>query len=114
MHVGALTLHGFTQSGPPRSVIGLRLGNVNREEPVGDIPARALLEPVCKGGRQLSSCRFQTLGRVCFSKQAWWSSLTLLDIFEVDLKRLGLHEVVRATCLGINISIPTFYAIMKM
>ena len=41
-------------------------------------------------------------------------TLYVLDIFKVDLKRFGLYEVVRATCFGINISIPTFYAIMKM
>ena len=38
----------------------------------------------------------------------------MLDVFEAPLKRLGLYEVVRATCFGINISIPTFYAIMEM
>jgi len=38
----------------------------------------------------------------------------VLDIFKVDLKRFGLYEVVRATCFGINISIPTFYAIIEM
>ena len=38
----------------------------------------------------------------------------VLEAFETDLKRLGLHEAVRATCFGINISIPTFYAILEM
>ena len=38
----------------------------------------------------------------------------MLDVFEADMKRLGLYEAVRATCFGINISIPTFYAIMEM
>jgi len=38
----------------------------------------------------------------------------VMDVFEADLKRLGLHEAVRATCFGINISVPSFYAILEM
>ena len=38
----------------------------------------------------------------------------VLDMFDADLKRLGLHEVVRAMCFGINISIPNFYTILEM
>ena len=38
----------------------------------------------------------------------------VLNIFEVDLKGLEPYKVVRATCFGINISVPTFYAIMEM
>ena len=38
----------------------------------------------------------------------------MLEVFNTDLKRLGLHEAIRATCFGINISIPTFYAILEM
>ena len=37
-----------------------------------------------------------------------------LEVFDADLKRLGLHEAVSATCFGINISVPTFYAILEM
>ena len=40
VHVGVLTLHGFTRSGPPRNVIGSHQGNVSREVPVGEIPAQ--------------------------------------------------------------------------
>ena len=38
----------------------------------------------------------------------------MLDVFADDLMWLGLYEAVRATCFGISISIPTFYAIIKM
>jgi len=38
----------------------------------------------------------------------------MLEVFEVDLKWLGLYEAVRATCFEINISVPTFYAILEM
>ena len=38
----------------------------------------------------------------------------VLDVFDADLKRLGPHEAVRATCFEINISIPNFYAILEM
>ena len=30
------------------------------------------------------------------------------------MRWLGLHEAVKATCFGININIPTFYAILEM
>ena len=36
------------------------------------------------------------------------------DVFKVDLKQLGLHEAVRATCFGININIPNFYVVLEM
>ena len=35
VHVGALTLHGFTRSGPPHSVVGLHPGNVIEKRPWG-------------------------------------------------------------------------------
>ena len=38
----------------------------------------------------------------------------MLKVFETDLRRLGLHESVRATCFGINISILNFYAILEL
>ena len=38
----------------------------------------------------------------------------VLKAFEANLKRLGLYEAVRATCFRINISVPTFYAILEM
>ena len=38
----------------------------------------------------------------------------VLELFDEDLKRLELHEAIRSTCFGINISVPTFYAILKL
>ena len=38
----------------------------------------------------------------------------MLDVFDANLKRLELHETVTAMCFRINISIPNFYAILKM
>ena len=38
----------------------------------------------------------------------------VLETFEEDLKQLGLHKTIRATCLGINIRVPTFYAILEL
>ena len=54
---------------------------------------------------------------MCSFKQQWWSDLIMyvLDVFNADLKRLGLHEAVRAACFRINISVPNFfYAILEM
>ena len=38
----------------------------------------------------------------------------VLEVFRADLMRLGLHEAVRATRFGMNISVLTFYAILEM
>ena len=38
----------------------------------------------------------------------------MLEVFKADLKQLGLHETVRATCFEININIPTFYVVLEM
>ena len=37
-----------------------------------------------------------------------------MEHFDEDLKRLGIHEVVRATCYGIEVSVPNFYAIFEL
>ena len=41
-------------------------------------------------------------------------TLYVLAHFEEDLERLGLHEAVRATCSGIQMSIANFYAIFEL
>jgi len=48
--------------------------------------------------------------------KAWWRDLTLyiLAHFEEDLERLGLCKAVRATCYGIQMSVPNFYAIFEL
>ena len=38
----------------------------------------------------------------------------MLKVFVDDLMQLRLYEAIRATCFRISISIPTFYAILKM
>ena len=38
----------------------------------------------------------------------------VLKVFKINLKRLGLYEAVRVSCFGININVPTFYAILEM
>ena len=118
IHIGILTLSGFTRSGLLRSVIGLHSSNIGREVPVREIPAQFLtfLNQFLKVGGNYPATYFRTLGWVFFFKEAWWSSLMMyvLEVFEVDFKRLGLYEVVRATCFKIIISIPTFYAILNM
>jgi len=41
-------------------------------------------------------------------------TLYVLAYFEEDLERLGLHEAVRATCDGIQMSVANFYAIFEL
>ena len=33
---------------------------------------------------------------------------------EADFKRLGLHEAIKVTCFGMNINVPTIYAVLEM
>jgi len=41
-------------------------------------------------------------------------ALYVLKYFDADLLRLGLHEAVRATSHGIEISVPNFFAIFEL
>ena len=38
----------------------------------------------------------------------------VLEHFEAELMKIGLHEAVRATCYGIEISVPNFFAIFEL
>jgi len=40
--------------------------------------------------------------------------LYVLKYFKADLMRLGLHESIRATCHGMEISVPNFFAIFEL
>jgi len=40
--------------------------------------------------------------------------LYVLKQFDADLKKLGLHKAVRATCHGIEISVLNFFVIFKL
>jgi len=116
---GILILSGFTKSGPPRSVISLRQGNIGREVHVGENPAKVptFLNQFVKLGGNYPATNLRMPGWMCSFKQQWWSDLIMyvLDVFNADLKRLGLHEAVRAACFRINISVPNFfYAILEM
>ena len=50
------------------------------------------------------------------AQKPWWRDLMLyvLKHFHADLKKLGLCETVRATCYGIDISVPNFFAIFEL
>ena len=59
---------------------------------------------------------FRALDWVHPAQKPWWRDLALyvLKHFEVELMRIGLHEAVWATCQGIKISVPNFFAIFKL
>ena len=38
----------------------------------------------------------------------------VLEYFVEDLKQLGLHEAVRATCFSMEVSVPNFYTILEL
>ena len=58
---------------------------------------------------------FKTPGWI-YPPKTWWRDLTLyvLAHFKEDLQRLGLREVIRATCYGIQMSVTNFYAIFEL
>ena len=118
MHVGVLTLSSFTRSGPPRSVVSLHPCNVGCEVPMRENHAQVptFLNQFVKARGNYPATDFLTPGLVCSFKQAWWSSLMMymLEVFEADLKRLGLYQAVRATLFGINICVPTLYVTLEM
>ena len=41
-------------------------------------------------------------------------ALYVLEHFEAELKKIGLHEAVRATCHRMKISVPNFFAIFEL
>ena len=59
---------------------------------------------------------FRTPSWVHSTKKKWWSQSTnyILNQFNGELKKLGLYEAIRATCYGKEVSVPTFYAILKL
>ena len=118
VHVGILTSRGFSRSGPPRSILGLHPSNVSRDVPMGENLAKVsiFLNQLINVGGNYPVIDFRTPGWVSVFKQQWWSHLTLnvFEVFANDLMQLGLYEACRAICFGINISIPTFYAILEM
>ena len=40
--------------------------------------------------------------------------LYVLEYFEAELMKIGLHEAVRATCYEIEICVPSFFAIFEL
>ena len=41
-------------------------------------------------------------------------AIVFLEYFEEELKRIGLHEAVRATCHEIEINVPNFFSIFEL
>ena len=59
---------------------------------------------------------FRALGWVDPAQKLWWRDLALyvLEYFEEEQMKIGLHKAVRATCHGIKISISNFFAIFEL
>ena len=108
---------GYDRSRSPLSVLGLHLGNVGQDIPVGDNPtiASAFINIFVKVHDNYLAMDFRTPERVHLAQKPWWIDLTLyvFEHFDEDL-RIGLHKVVRATCYGIEVNMPTFYAIFEL
>ena len=59
---------------------------------------------------------FRAPGWVYPAQKPWWRDLMLyvLKYFDADLRKLGLHEAVKVTSHGIEISVTNFFAIFKL
>ena len=119
VHIGRLThlSPGYTRAGPPHNIMGLHPGNVSREIPAGENPAMALTfgSQFCTVNGNYPATDFRTPGWI-HPPKTWWMDLTMyiLTHFEKDLERINLHEVVRATCYGIDMNVACFYAILEL
>ena len=59
---------------------------------------------------------FRAPGWVHPAQKPWWRDLVfyVLKHFEAELKKIGLHEAVMATCHWMEINVPNFFAIFKL
>jgi len=115
---GILTPQSYRWLGHPRPVIGLYPGLADKYVPPGENLAmsRTFLNQFVKADGNYLMTDFRTPCWVHSTKKQWWSQLTtyILDHFSGKLKRLGFYEVVGATCHGIQVSLPNFYAIIYL
>ena len=106
----------YKRAGPPRCILGLYLGNVLQDIPVGEnsTVTQTFGNQFFKVHGNYPATDFRTPGWI-HSPKAWWKDLTLyvLAYFEEDLERLGLREAVRTTYYGIQMNIANFYAIFE-
>ena len=116
--MGILTLNGYNRCGLPRAVLGLHPGRIGQDIPIGEnlAMAQTFLNQLVKVQGNYPARDFSAPGWVRPAQKPLWRDLTLyvLKYFEADLMRLGLHEAVRATCHGIKISVPNFFAIFEL
>jgi len=119
VHVGVLTAssHGYTRAGPPPCILGLHPGEHPTRHPGGENPAMAQTfdNKLLKVCGNYSATDFRASSWI-HPPKPWWKNLTLyvLTYFGEDLERLGLREVVRATCYNIQMSVANFYAIFEL
>ena len=92
-------------------------GRVGQDLPRGEnsVMAQIFLNQFIRVQGNYLARDFRAPGWVHPAQKLWWRDLTLyvLDYFGEDLMRVGLHEAVRATCYGIKINVPNFFAIFK-
>ena len=89
----------------------LASGNVGKDVLVRENPAmaRTFLNLFIKAKGNYPTTDFRTLGWVHSTKKQWWSHLTLYV-----LEHFFVNEAVRATCYGIEVGVPNFYALLEL
>ena len=118
VHVEILTLNGYNHCGSPRAILGMHSGGIEQELFVGENPAMAqtLLNQFIKVQANYPARDFRAPGWVHPTQKPWWRDLALyvLEYFKAELMKIGLHETVRATCHGIEITVPNFFTIFEL
>ena len=110
--------NGYNHSGSPSVVLGLHPRRIGQDVPVREnlVMAQMFLNLFIKVQGNYPATDFRPPDWVHPTQNPWWRDLTLfvLNHFDVDLKKLGLHKVVRTTCHGIEISVPNSFAIFEL
>ena len=96
----------------------MQLGRERQDLPAGENPAmvQTFLNQFIRVQGNYPVRDFRAPGWVHPTLKLWWRDLTLyvLKYFGEELMKIGLHEAVRATCYGIEINVPNFFAIFEL
>jgi len=111
VHVRILTLNGYNRCRSPRAVFVLHPERIGQDILVREnlVMAQTFLNQFIKVQGNYPAKDFRASGWVDPAQKSWWRDLMLyvLKYFDADLRKLRLHEAVRVTYHGIEISVPT-------
>ena len=111
-------LNGYNRCGSPRVVLDMHHGRIGQDLIVEENPVmtQTFLNQFIKVQGNYPARDFRALGWIHLAQKLWWRDLALyvLEYLQAELMRIGLHEAVRDTCHGIEISVPNFFTIFEL